>query len=83
MVPGVLMYRAIVGLIEMNGVVGELTDAWKFLMGSAITIMCISLGVAIPNVFARRWVAKDRRRKLQQLIDERRERGRFVELSKI
>ena len=83
MVPGVLMYRAIVGLIEMNGVVGELTDAWKFLMGSAITIMCISLGVAIPNVFARRWVAKDRERKLHQLIEERRQRGHFVELSKI
>ncbi len=83
MVPGVLMYRAIVGLIEMNGVVGELTDAWKFLMGSAITIMCISLGVAIPNVFARRWVAKDRERKLRQLIEERRQRGHFVELSKI
>ena len=54
MVPGVLMYRALVGLIEMNGVVGELTNAMKFGMASAVTIMCIALGVAIPNVFARR-----------------------------
>lgn len=58
MVPGVLMYRALVGLIEMNGVVGELTNAMKFGMASAITIMCIALGVAVPNVFARHWVAK-------------------------
>lgn len=80
MVPGVLMYRALVALIEMNGIVGELTDAMKFGMASAITIMCIALGVAIPNVFARRWVAKDRQRKLARLIEERRERGHFVDL---
>ncbi len=83
MVPGVLMYRALVGLIEMNGVVGELTNAMKFGMASAITIMCIALGVAIPNVFARHWVAKDRQRKLKQLIDERKKRGYFVDLNEI
>lgn len=83
MVPGVLMYRALVGLIEMNGVVGELTNAMKFGMASAVTIMCIALGVAIPNVFARRWVAKDRQRKLHQLIEERRKRGHFIDLAKL
>lgn len=83
MVPGVLMYRAIVGLIEMNGVVGELTNATKFGVASAITIMCIALGVAIPNVFARHWIAKDRRKKLLQLIEERRQRGYFVDLAEL
>lgn len=83
MVPGVLMYRALVGLIEMNGVVGELTHAMKFGMGSAITIMCIAIGVAIPNVFARHWVAKDRQIKLKQLIKERKERGYFVDLNEL
>lgn len=83
MVPGVLMYRALVGLIEMNGVVGELTNAMKFGMASAITIMCIALGVAIPNVFARHWVAKDRQRKLKQMIEERKKRGYFVDLTEI
>lgn len=83
MVPGVLMYRALVGLIEMNGVVGELTNAMKFGMASAITIMCIALGVAIPNVFARHWVAKDRQRKLKQMIEERKKRGYFVDLNEI
>lgn len=83
MVPGVLMYRALVGLIEMNGVVGELTNAMKFGMASAITIMCIALGVAIPNVFVRHWVAKDRQRKLQQLIEDRKKRGDFVDLTEL
>lgn len=83
MVPGVLMYRALVGLIEMNGVVGELTNAMKFGMASAITIMCIALGVAIPNVFARHWVAKNRQRKLKQMIEDRKKRGYFVDLTEI
>lgn len=81
MVPGVLMYRALVGLIEMNGVVGELTNAMKFGMASAITIMCIALGVAVPNVFARHWVAKNRQRKLKQMIEDRKKRGYFVDLT--
>lgn len=83
MVPGVLMYRALVGLIEMNGVVGELTSAMKFGMASAITIMCIALGVAVPNVFARHWVAKNRQRKLKQMIEDRKKRGYFVDLTEI
>lgn len=83
MVPGVLMYRALVGLIEMNGVVGELTNAMKFGMASAITIMCIALGVAVPNVFARHWVAKNRQHKLKQLIEERKKRGYFVDLTEL
>lgn len=81
MVPGVLMYRALVAMIEMNGVVGELTNAVKFGMGSAITIMCIAIGVAIPNVFARRWIAPQRRKRLVKAIADRKARGKFVDLS--
>lgn len=81
MVPGVLMYRALVAIIEMQGVIGELTNAVKFGMGSAITIMCIAIGVAIPNVFARQWIAPNRRRRLQKAIADRKARGKFVALS--
>ena len=81
MVPGVLMYRALVAMIEMNGVVGELTNAVKFGMASAITIMCISLGVAIPNVFVRQWIASSRRKRLEKAIADRKARGKFVDLS--
>lgn len=81
MVPGVLMYRALVAMIEMNGVVGELTNAVKFGMASAITIMCISLGVAIPNVFVRQWIASSRHKRLEKAIADRKARGKFVDLS--
>ncbi|MDO4929559.1 MAG: threonine/serine exporter family protein [Bacteroidales bacterium] len=83
MVPGVLMYRALIGFIEMNGVVGEVTDAVKFGMASGLTIMCIALGVAVPNIFARRLIAPDRRKLLARLIEERRQRGHFVDLDAV
>lgn len=83
MIPGVLMYRALIAFIEMNGVVGEVTAAVQFGMASALTVLCISVGVAIPNIFARRYVAADRRKLLDRLIAERRERGRFVDLNEL
>ena len=79
MVPGVLMYRALFGLIEMQGVVGELTDAFSNGIKASLTILCIAIGVAIPNIFARQWIAPGRRRKLERLIEERKAKGKFVE----
>ena len=45
MVPGVLMYRSLLALINMRGVVGEVTLAF-FSNGinSALIIFCIALG---------------------------------------
>ena len=40
----------------------------------------ITLGVAIPNIFAKKWIAPHRKAKLQRMIDERRQRGEFVDL---
>ena len=83
MIPGVLMYRALIAFIEMNGVVGEVTAAVQFGVASALTVLCISVGVAIPNIFARRYVAADRRKLLDRLIAERKERGRFIDLNEL
>ena len=83
MVPGVLMYRALFGLIEMQGIVGELTEAFSNGVKASLTILCIAIGVAIPNIFARQWIAPQRRRRLQFLIAERKAKGKFVDLSDI
>lgn len=79
MIPGVLMYRALLSFINMHGVVGELTTAFYNGTNSALIILCISLGVAVPNIFARRYIAKDRQRHLQEELEKRRERGKFIE----
>ena len=80
MVPGVLMYRALYGFIEMQGVVGELTVAVHNAINGSLILICIAVGVAIPNIFARKWIAPHRRRKLAEMIEQRRQRGKFVDL---
>ena len=81
MVPGVLMYRALFGLIEMQGVVGELTEAFSNGVKASLIILCIAIGVAIPNIFARQWIAPNRRKRLQTLIAERKAKGKFLDLN--
>lgn len=80
MVPGVLMYRALFALIEMHGVVGELTIAIHNGIRASLFILCIAIGVAIPNIFARKWIAPERHKKLIKMIAERKVRGKFVDL---
>ena len=83
MIPGVLMYRALFAFIEMSGVVGEVTVAMKNAIQASLMILCIAIGVAIPNIFARRWIAPERRKLLSRLIAERKARGKFVDLNEI
>ena len=79
MIPGVLMYRALLGLINMHGVVGEVTVVVSNGITASLIILCIALGVAVPNIFARRYIAKDRQRFLQEELKKRKERGKFIE----
>ena len=79
MIPGVLMYRSLVALINMNGIVGEVTTVVSNGINASLIILCISLGVAVPNIFARRYIAKDRQRFLKAELQKRRERGKFIE----
>lgn len=80
MVPGVLMYRALFSLIEMQGIIGEVTQAVNNGIKATLIILCIAVGVAIPNIFARKWIAPNRQRRLKKMIEERKERGVFIDL---
>lgn len=83
MIPGVLMYRMLFGLININvQSIEQVTPLIKALesgITSAMVILCISLGVAVPNIFARRYIAQDRRKFLEQELKKRKERGKFIE----
>ncbi|MEG1635620.1 MAG: threonine/serine exporter family protein, partial [Rikenellaceae bacterium] len=76
MIPGVLMYRSLLAFINLHGVVGEVTNAFYNGINSALIILCISLGVAVPNIFARRYIARDRQLFLQEELAARRSRGK-------
>lgn len=77
------MYRMLLGFISMNvKSLDEITPFMRALesgVNSGMVIFCIALGVAIPNIFARRFIAKDRQRFLQEELRKRRERGKFIE----
>lgn len=81
MVPGILMYRGIFGLVHFNNEVDLFMRSFGHLLTAALILLCLSIGVAIPNIFARRWIASSRRAQLDLLIEERRRRGKFVDLS--
>lgn len=84
MIPGVLMYRALFGYIDMTGVVGELTFATSNMMKASLCILFISVGVAIPNIFVRRMVEPKRKKKLiDMILERRRKHGEMVDLSNI
>lgn len=72
MIPGVLMYRSLFGFIEMTGVVGELTVAFNNAIKASLVILFIALGVAIPNIFVRRLIEPKSRKKLVDMVMQRR-----------
>ena len=55
------------------------TDTW-----TSLAIICIALGVANPNVFFRRFIADNRKRKLLAMLVERKKKnGEFVDLHEV
>ena len=73
MIPGVLMYRMLFGLINMNGQsIDQVTPLMKAIesgVNSGLVIMCIALGVAIPNIFGRKDIALPNKR-LAEILKE-------------
>lgn len=84
MIPGVLMYRSLFAFIDMHGVVGEVTTAMHNGILASLTILCISIGVAIPNIFFRQMINPQRQQRLLHLlIERRRKRGEFIDLDDV
>lgn len=81
MIPGVLMYRSLFAFIDMHGVVGEVTVAMHNGIMASLTILCIAIGVAIPNIFFQQMISPHREQKLLKLlVNRRKQRGEFIDL---
>ena len=83
MVPGVLMYRALYGFIDMQGVVGEVTFATSNAIKGSLILIMIAIGVDIPNVFARKWVTRYREKRLHRMVADRERDGKFVDIDHV
>lgn len=79
MIPGVLLYRFVLGLVHITKGSTDIISTITNGVNAALIILVISIGVAIPNIFARRYIAKDRRDRLKRMLEERRKRGIFLE----
>ena len=84
MIPGVLMYRCLFAFIGMRGIVGEVTVAMHNGIMASLVTLCIAVGVAIPNIFFRRMLFQKRKKKLSDLLIQRRRlHGEFVGLNEV
>lgn len=84
MIPGVLMYRALFAFIDMHGVIGEVTMGMNNAIRASLIILCIAIGVAIPNIFFRRMIFPQSERTLfNMLIERRKKHGLFVDLNSV
>ncbi len=79
MIPGVLLYRFVLGLVHVSDGAMSISATLTNGVNAALIILFISVGVAIPNIFARRYIARDRRDRLEKMLSERRKRGIFLE----
>lgn len=80
MVPGVYMYRLLFGLVNFNALDPDsMLVTIQSGLTSGITVLGMAVGVAIPNIFLRRYLAKGKRLHLEQILAERKARGKFLD----
>lgn len=80
MVPGVYMYRLLFGLLNFNNLTPDtMLVTIQSGLTSGITVLGMAVGVAIPNIFLRRYLAKGKRMHLEQILAERKARGKFLD----
>lgn len=69
MIPGVLMYNAMTGILNVDAAAGleqvpELLQTLESGVKAGMTILGISLGVAVPNVIGRRYFSTSKQKRL-------------------
>ncbi len=79
MIPGVLMYRSLLGLVHISDANSNINSILTNGVNAALIVLIISLGVAIPNIFARRYIASGRQQMLEKMLDDRAARGFFAD----
>lgn len=72
MIPGVLMYRTLFGIININELDGHaVMQALQSGVNSSLIILGIALGVAIPNIFIRNYLDGVKRKDLFKMLERR------------
>lgn len=87
MVPGVLMYRCLYSLIMVSGTADEQMSNFVCSgvngLNASLIIGAIAIGVAVPNIISRKSINASKRRAFERQIKEQRERGEFIDITKL
>ncbi len=71
MIPGVLLYRLLFAIINVNALdSATLMTAVQSGVTAILIIIGIAVGVAVPNIFARRYLEKSKQMHLEELLSE-------------
>ena len=81
------MYRCLYSLILASGTVDDQMSNFVCSGGNGLNasliIGAIAIGVAVPNIISRKSVNDSKRRAFERLIKEQRERGEFIDITKL
>ncbi len=87
MVPGVLMYRCLFSLLTIPDAHGELASSFVTAgvngVNASLIIGAIALGVAVPNILARRYVNASKMKAFNAQIKERRMKGEVIDITRL
>lgn len=73
LIPGVLLYRLLIGVLQINELDATgLLQAERSGVTALLTIIGIAMGVAIPYLFAQRFLDRDKARRVDALLRRRR-----------
>ena len=72
MIPGVLLYRVLFALLNIQDITAPTLLAMMRNGVEAVTIIIgIAIGVAIPNIFIHRYIENNKQRTVKDLLDKR------------
>lgn len=74
MVPGVLMYKAMIGILSLDASGGAeqlpmLLQTIESGITAGMTVLGLSLGIAIPNVISRKYFSKTKERRVAEALE--------------
>jgi uncharacterized membrane protein YjjP (DUF1212 family) len=75
MVPGVVMYQAVIGAVSLNAnapaaeQLPVLIQTFDALVKGSMTLLALSLGIAIPNILGRIYSARLKQRRMAQALN--------------
>lgn len=73
LIPGVLLYRLLFAIININQLTTtELMEAMQNGVTAILIIVSIAVGVALPNIFARKLLEKSKQTHLDEILAKRR-----------